>query len=77
MCLCRQVEPRIQKGHENLIHHIIVYKCADVDRKFLGIEYECYMQPNTQLYPCSAIMFGWEFSGVSRPACVIVSICFG
>ncbi|KAH3863954.1 DBH-like monooxygenase protein 1 homolog [Dreissena polymorpha] len=58
-----RVEPRIQKGHENLIHHIIVYKCADVDRKFLGIEYECYMQPNTQLYPCSAIMFGWEFSG--------------
>ncbi|KAH3863952.1 DBH-like monooxygenase protein 1 homolog [Dreissena polymorpha] len=56
-------EPVIQKGHEGIVHHMLVYKCSGIDRKFIGTDYECYLQPNTQLYPCGNVFMGWEYGG--------------
>lgn len=43
-----QVEPIIQKGHDGLVHHILLYECSrDFPRAFLNHSGRCYDEKTT------------------------------
>ncbi|XP_053566649.1 DBH-like monooxygenase protein 1 [Bombina bombina] len=60
-----KVDPLIQKGHENLVHHILLYECArDVNEEVLEYGHECY-HPNMpdDFVNCNTVLFAWAIGG--------------
>ncbi|KAK3088535.1 hypothetical protein FSP39_020262 [Pinctada imbricata] len=56
-------EPVLQKGNEGIVHHIVVYKCANIDRKYVGVTYHCQRPPHDSLHPCSIFYLAWAVGG--------------
>ncbi|KAM9316675.1 DBH-like monooxygenase protein 1 [Gastrophryne carolinensis] len=60
-----KVEPIIQKGHEILVHHILLYEC-DRQAGDVVLEYghECY-HPNMPdvFVTCETVLFAWAIGG--------------
>ncbi|XP_059175988.1 DBH-like monooxygenase protein 1 [Physella acuta] len=58
-------EPIIQPGHEQLVHHILVYYCpGKLDDKFLDVSYMCYDEtPDRELDKCEPVMISWAVGG--------------
>uniref|UniRef100_A0A8C5W798 Monooxygenase DBH like 1 n=1 Tax=Leptobrachium leishanense TaxID=445787 RepID=A0A8C5W798_9ANUR len=60
-----KVEPLIQKGHENVVHHIILYECdRNTNEEVLDYGHECY-HPNMPdvFLSCETIIFAWAIGG--------------
>ncbi|KAF4092099.1 hypothetical protein AMELA_G00017020 [Ameiurus melas] len=60
-----KIEPLIQKGHENLVHHILVYQCdSTLNETELEIGHECY-HPNMpdSFVTCQTVIFAWAIGG--------------
>ncbi|NWW45498.1 MOXD1 protein, partial [Pedionomus torquatus] len=60
-----QVEPLIQKGHENLVHHILLYQCSsNLNDSVLDYGHECY-HPNMpdSFLTCETVIFAWAIGG--------------
>ncbi|XP_062324362.1 DBH-like monooxygenase protein 1 homolog [Osmerus eperlanus] len=60
-----QVQPMIQPGHENLVHHILLYQCdSNLSEEELEHGHECY-HPNMpdSFNTCQAIFFAWAIGG--------------
>uniref|UniRef100_A0AAY4CXG7 DOMON domain-containing protein n=1 Tax=Denticeps clupeoides TaxID=299321 RepID=A0AAY4CXG7_9TELE len=60
-----RIEPLIQKGHENLVHHILLYQCdRDLDEDDLGTGHECYHQNMPDSFQtCETVVFAWAIGG--------------
>ncbi|XP_061164656.1 uncharacterized protein LOC133173681 [Saccostrea echinata] len=56
-------EPIIQKGNEGLVHHILLHKCSGIDRKYVGVRFNCYSNHNHQLKPCGKVILAWAVGG--------------
>lgn len=62
---CLQIEPLIQRGHENLVHHILLYQCdSNLNESELNASHECY-HPNMpdSFLTCETIVFAWAIGG--------------
>ncbi|KAG8444564.1 hypothetical protein GDO86_009648, partial [Hymenochirus boettgeri] len=60
-----KIEPLIQKGNENLVHHIVLYECAkDCNDTVLDYGHECY-HPNMPdaFHTCEMVVFAWAVGG--------------
>ncbi|XP_047931727.1 DBH-like monooxygenase protein 1 isoform X1 [Anser cygnoides] len=60
-----KVEPLIQKGHENLVHHILLYQCSsNLNDSVLDYGHECY-HPNMpdSFFTCETVIFAWAIGG--------------
>ncbi|XP_029532799.1 DBH-like monooxygenase protein 1 homolog [Oncorhynchus nerka] len=60
-----RIEPLIQRGHENLVHHILLYQCnSNLNESELGASHECY-HPNMpdSFLTCETIVFAWAIGG--------------
>ncbi|XP_060769945.1 DBH-like monooxygenase protein 1 homolog [Neoarius graeffei] len=60
-----KIEPLIQKGHENLVHHILLYQCdSTLNEGELEIGHECF-HPNMpdSFLTCQTIVFAWAIGG--------------
>ncbi|CAL1547319.1 unnamed protein product, partial [Lymnaea stagnalis] len=57
-------EPVIQPGHEQLVHHILLYYCpANIDDKFVGTSFMCYDETPTELQDCDSVFISWAVGG--------------
>ncbi|KAK3087443.1 hypothetical protein FSP39_005971 [Pinctada imbricata] len=52
-------EPVVEKGHESLVHHIVLYKCPLLKDKIIGHEYVCY----NDFVPCGNVYLAWATGG--------------
>ncbi|KAF1663106.1 DBH-like monooxygenase protein 1, partial [Aptenodytes patagonicus] len=60
-----KIEPLIQKGHENLVHHILLYQCSsNLNDSVLDYGHECY-HPNMpdSFLTCETVIFAWAIGG--------------
>ena len=57
-----QFEPVVQPGHEELVHHIIVYKCP-MDRKYINLTYGCDDPKYSYLHLCPVVYLAWAVGG--------------
>ncbi|XP_075059190.1 DBH-like monooxygenase protein 1 [Mixophyes fleayi] len=60
-----KVEPLIQKGHESLVHHILLYECnRDAGDIVLEYGHECY-HPNMPdvFLTCETVLYAWAIGG--------------
>uniref|UniRef100_A0A674C1V8 Monooxygenase, DBH-like 1 n=1 Tax=Salmo trutta TaxID=8032 RepID=A0A674C1V8_SALTR len=60
-----RIEPLIQRGHENLVHHILLYQCdSNLNESELDASHECY-HPNMpdSFLTCETIVFAWAIGG--------------
>ncbi|XP_030051078.1 DBH-like monooxygenase protein 1 isoform X2 [Microcaecilia unicolor] len=60
-----KVQPLIQKGHENLVHHILLYECdRHLNDSVLDYGHECY-HPNMPdvFLTCETVIFAWAIGG--------------
>lgn len=60
-----QIEPLIQRGHENLVHHILLYQCdSSLDETDLKRGHECF-HPNMpdSFITCETVVFAWAIGG--------------
>uniref|UniRef100_A0A8C6FRB4 DBH-like monooxygenase protein 1 n=1 Tax=Moschus moschiferus TaxID=68415 RepID=A0A8C6FRB4_MOSMO len=60
-----KVEPVIQKGHEGLVHHILLYQCSsNFSDSVLDDGHECY-HPNMPdaFLTCETVIFAWAIGG--------------
>ncbi|KAM6465739.1 DBH-like monooxygenase protein 1 isoform 2-T2 [Liasis olivaceus] len=60
-----KVEPLIQKGHENVVHHILLYQCSSsLNDSVLDYGHECY-HPNMpdSFLTCQTVIFAWAIGG--------------
>ncbi|KAM4771852.1 DBH-like monooxygenase protein 1 isoform 2-T2 [Rhinophrynus dorsalis] len=60
-----KIEPKIQKGNENLVHHILLYECdRNVNDTVLDYGHECY-HPNMPdvFFTCETVLFAWAIGG--------------
>ncbi|XP_032647488.1 DBH-like monooxygenase protein 1 [Chelonoidis abingdonii] len=60
-----KVEPLIQKGHGNLVHHILLYQCSSsLNDSVLDYGHECY-HPNMpdSFLTCETVIFAWAIGG--------------
>ncbi|GAB1294986.1 DBH-like monooxygenase protein 2 [Apodemus speciosus] len=60
-----KVEPIIQSGHENLVHHILLYQCnSNFNDSVLDVGHECY-HPNMPdaFLTCETVIFAWGIGG--------------
>ncbi|XP_026773251.3 DBH-like monooxygenase protein 1 homolog [Pangasianodon hypophthalmus] len=60
-----KIEPLIQKGHESLIHHILLYQCdSNLNESELEIGHECF-HPNMpdSFVTCQTVIFAWAIGG--------------
>ncbi|XP_052441790.1 DBH-like monooxygenase protein 1 homolog [Carassius gibelio] len=60
-----RIEPMIQKGHENLVHHILLYQCdSDLNESEINRGHECY-HPNMpdSFFTCETVLFAWAIGG--------------
>ena len=66
----------IQPGHENLVHHILLYQCdSNLSEEELEHGHECY-HPNMpdSFNTCQAIFFAWAIGGEVLPTSCFRSI---
>ncbi|KAI5627751.1 DBH-like monooxygenase protein 1-like isoform X1, partial [Silurus asotus] len=73
-----KVEPLIQKGHENLVHHILLYQCdSTLNESELETGHECF-HPNMpdSFMTCQTVIFAWAIGGegLTYPSHVGMSI---
>ena len=64
-----KVEPVIQKGHESLVHHILLYQCSsNFSDSVLDDGHECY-HPNMPdaFLTCETVIFAWAIGGEVGP----------
>ncbi|XP_018599031.1 DBH-like monooxygenase protein 1 homolog isoform X1 [Scleropages formosus] len=60
-----RIEPLIQRGHENLVHHILLYQCdSGLNETELDLGHECY-HPNMpdSFLTCETVVFAWAIGG--------------
>lgn len=60
-----RIEPLIQKGHESLVHHILLYQCdRNLNESELNFGHECY-HPNMpdSFLTCETVVFAWAIGG--------------
>ncbi|XP_027032512.1 DBH-like monooxygenase protein 1 homolog isoform X1 [Tachysurus fulvidraco] len=60
-----KIEPLIQKGHENLVHHILLYQCdSSLNESELKMGHECF-HPNMpdSFITCQTVIFAWAIGG--------------
>ncbi|XP_036406018.1 DBH-like monooxygenase protein 1 homolog [Megalops cyprinoides] len=60
-----RIEPLIQRGHENLVHHILLYQCdSNLNESELDLGHECY-HPNMpdSFLTCETVVFAWAIGG--------------
>ncbi|XP_068135585.1 DBH-like monooxygenase protein 1 [Hyperolius riggenbachi] len=60
-----KVEPLIQKGHESLVHHILLYECTrNAGDTVLEYGHECY-HPNMPdvFHTCETVLYAWAIGG--------------
>ncbi|KAG9347462.1 hypothetical protein JZ751_005029 [Albula glossodonta] len=60
-----RIEPLIQHGHENLVHHILLYQCdSKLNESELDFGHECY-HPNMpdSFLTCETVVFAWAIGG--------------
>ncbi|KAK2883451.1 hypothetical protein Q8A67_017088 [Cirrhinus molitorella] len=60
-----RIEPVIQKGHENLVHHILLYQCdSNLNKSEINRGHECY-HPNMpdSFFTCETVLFAWAIGG--------------
>ncbi|EGW08847.1 DBH-like monooxygenase protein 1 [Cricetulus griseus] len=60
-----KVEPVIEKGHESLVHHILLYQCSsNFNDSVLDYGHECY-HPNMPdaFLTCETVIFAWAIGG--------------
>ncbi|KTF74568.1 hypothetical protein cypCar_00008505 [Cyprinus carpio] len=60
-----RIEPMIQKGHENLVHHILLYQCdSNLNKSEIDRGHECY-HPNMpdSFFTCETVLFAWAIGG--------------
>lgn len=56
-------EPVIQKENVGIVHHMLLHKCSGIDRKYIGVEFDCYNSHNPQLKACSNVIVSWAVGG--------------
>ncbi|KAL6039096.1 hypothetical protein STEG23_023360, partial [Scotinomys teguina] len=60
-----KVEPIIERGHEGLVHHILLYQCSsNFNDSVLDYGHECY-HPNMPdaFLTCETVIFAWAIGG--------------
>ncbi|KAM4865747.1 DBH-like monooxygenase protein 1 [Thomomys bottae] len=60
-----KVEPVIQRGHESMVHHILLYQCSSsFNDSVLDHGHECY-HPNMPdaFLTCETVIFAWAIGG--------------
>ncbi|XP_061164580.1 DBH-like monooxygenase protein 1 [Saccostrea echinata] len=58
--LNRNFEVLVDKGHETLVHHVLVHKCPGIDRNLIDSpNYVCYDNPDLMKRPCGHIIVVW------------------
>ncbi|KAM8945538.1 DBH-like monooxygenase protein 1 [Pelodytes ibericus] len=60
-----KIDPLIQAGHENLVHHILLYECdRNASDAVLEYGHECYHpnMPNV-FFTCETVLYGWAIGG--------------
>ncbi|XP_048387110.2 DBH-like monooxygenase protein 1 homolog isoform X2 [Stegostoma tigrinum] len=59
------VEPIIQKGHEHLVHHILLYQCHSIlNDTALSFGHECYnSNMPDDFFNCESIILAWAIGG--------------
>ncbi|XP_016094658.1 DBH-like monooxygenase protein 1 homolog isoform X2 [Sinocyclocheilus grahami] len=60
-----EIEPMIQKGHGNLVHHILLYQCdSNLNKSEINRGHECY-HPNMpdSFFTCETVLFAWAIGG--------------
>ncbi|XP_007233530.3 DBH-like monooxygenase protein 1 homolog [Astyanax mexicanus] len=60
-----RIEPLIQKGHENLVHHILLYQCdSSLNESELDLGHNCF-HPNMpdSFTTCETVIFAWAIGG--------------
>ncbi|XP_077208807.1 DBH-like monooxygenase protein 1 [Paroedura picta] len=60
-----KVEPLIQKDHESMVHHILLYQCSsNLNDSVLDYGHECY-HPNMpdSFLTCETVIFAWAIGG--------------
>ena len=77
-----QFEPVVQKGHESLVHHILLFKCPAVDPKFVGMQYVCddagiagfdgTGKPGLPPPTCYKVELAWATGGEVRPYILMI-----
>ncbi|KAG2469797.1 DBH-like monooxygenase protein 2 homolog [Polypterus senegalus] len=59
-----RIDPLIQKGNEDLVHHMLLYACPF--NKMISLEGECYSGPNSNtFYLCQVVFAAWAIGGGS------------
>ncbi|CAH2250161.1 DBH-like monooxygenase 1 [Pelobates cultripes] len=60
-----KVEPLIQKGHENLVHHILLYECdRNASDAVLDSGHECYHANMPDIFlTCETVLYAWAIGG--------------
>ena len=57
-------EPVVQKGHEKLVHHILLYYCeSQVDPSLSGSQFDCYHGRLPEFSNCYSVMVAWAIGG--------------
>ncbi|XP_059175991.1 uncharacterized protein LOC131955763 [Physella acuta] len=57
-------DPVIEPGHEQLVHHILLYYCpGGFDDKFLGTSFRCYDDTPAELAECEHVFISWAIGG--------------
>ncbi|GFR62569.1 DBH-like monooxygenase protein 1 [Elysia marginata] len=58
-------EPIIQPGHQGLIHHMVLYYCANptTEDDFPTDSFRCYKNPPQHLYSCYNVLVAWAIGG--------------
>ncbi|XP_030638796.1 DBH-like monooxygenase protein 1 homolog [Chanos chanos] len=60
-----RIEPLVQRGHESLVHHILLYQCdSSLNESDLNLGHECY-HPNmpNSFITCETVVFAWAIGG--------------
>ncbi|XP_041108248.1 DBH-like monooxygenase protein 1 homolog isoform X2 [Polyodon spathula] len=60
-----KIEPLIQKGHENVVHHMLLYQCdSNLNDTDLEMGHECF-HPNMpdSYFTCESVIFAWAVGG--------------
>ncbi|KAL4649087.1 DBH-like monooxygenase protein 1 isoform X1 [Arapaima gigas] len=60
-----RIEPLIERGHENLVHHILLYQCdSSLNETEVDLGHECY-HPNMpdSFLTCETVLFAWAIGG--------------
>ncbi|CAL1540451.1 unnamed protein product [Lymnaea stagnalis] len=57
-------EPVIQPGHEQLVHHILLYYCSgNKSDSYVGTSFMCYDQAPKELMGCEHVLVAWAVGG--------------